>query len=179
MFRSDACGGNTRRASRHTDQGTDFSFSQEAARAGRRSFQMALSFASALSAFFFLVVLLFFFFVFFGDSSTQDVGSDQPLNMVTLRHVLHYKSKTIGTGPIFCSITGAFDSRPLNFRFCDKPLKAALKKKQNVQGRAGRLFAGAFATDLYHKDVKGAHAVSDGPQEKLDDHSRTLHQTAG
>jgi hypothetical protein len=40
MFRSDACAGNTRRDSRHTDQGTDFSFSHEAARAGRRSFRL-------------------------------------------------------------------------------------------------------------------------------------------
>ncbi len=137
MFRSDACGGNTRRASRHTDQGTDFSFSQEAARAGRRLFRMAFAFAFSV---FFLVVLLFFLFVVFGDSSTQDVGSDQPLNMVTLQHLLHYKSTTTGTGPIFCSITGAFDSRPLNFRFCDKPLKAALKKKQNVRWQGWQAF---------------------------------------
>src|SRR5260370_39462249 len=115
MFRSDVCRGNTRRASRHPDQGTDYSFSQEAARAGRRSLRMAFSFAFALSVFF-LVVLLFFFFVVFGDSSTQDVGSDQPLNMVILQPLLHYKSKTIGTGPIFCGITGGLRNRPLELK---------------------------------------------------------------
>jgi hypothetical protein len=124
-----------------------------------------MAFAFALSVFFFLAVLLFFFFVVFGDSSTQDVGSNQPLNM-TLQHLLHYKSKTVGTGPIFCGITGAFGSRPLNFRYCDKPRS---RRSRTCDGRAGRLFAGAFATDLYQKDAKGAHAVSDGPQEKLDD----------
>jgi hypothetical protein len=99
---------------------------------------MAFSFAFALSVFF-LVVLLFFFFVVFGDSSTQDVGSDQPLNMLILQPLLHYKSKTIGTGPIFCGITGGFDSRPLNFRYCDKLLKAALKK-QNVRWQGWQAF---------------------------------------
>ena len=66
---------------------------------------------------------------------------------------VHYKSKTLGTGPIFCGITGAFDRRPLNFKYFEKLLKATLQK-ENVQWHGWHAFRRAFATNPYHKDVK-------------------------
>jgi integrase len=76
----------------------------------------------------------------------------QPLNAVTVQQLLHYKGKTVGTGPIFCGITGGFDSRPLNFRYFEKLLKAALKK-ENVRWHGWHAFRRAFATNLYQKSV--------------------------
>jgi hypothetical protein len=64
---------------------------------------------------------------------------------------------------------------------CD--MTAATKgraQKENVRWYGLHAFRRAFATNLYHKDVKEVTVqVSDGPQERLHDHSRTLHQTAG
>ena len=88
-----------------------------------------------------------------GHTKTKSRVLDQPLNAVTVQQLLHYKSKTLGTGPIFCGITGAFDGRPLNFKYLEKLLQAALKK-ENVRWHGWHAFRRAFATNLYHKDVK-------------------------
>jgi len=58
----------------------------------------------------------------------------------------------LGSGPLFCGITGGFDGRPLNFKYFEKLLKGALEKA-TVQWRGWHAFRRAFATNLYHKEV--------------------------
>jgi integrase len=88
-----------------------------------------------------------------GHTKTKARVRKQPLHGVSVQQLLHYKSKTLGTGLIFCGITGAFDRRPLNFKYFEKLLKAALQK-ENVPWHGWHAFRRAFATNLYHKDVK-------------------------
>ena len=88
-----------------------------------------------------------------GHTKTKARVRKQPLNAVTVQQLLHYKSKTLGTGPIFCGITGAFDGRPLNFKYFEKLIKAALQTEK-VRWHGWHAFRRAFATNLYHKDVK-------------------------
>jgi integrase len=88
-----------------------------------------------------------------GHTKTKARVRKQPLNGVSVQQLLHYKNKTLGTGLIFCGITGAFDRRPLNFKYFEKLLKAALQK-ETVPWHGWHAFRRAFATNLYHKDVK-------------------------
>lgn len=87
-----------------------------------------------------------------GHTKTKARLRKQPLNMITTQQLLQYKSKTLGTGPIFCGITGSFDGRPLNFKYFEMVLKAALKRA-NLQWQGWHAFRRAFATNLYHKNV--------------------------
>ena len=114
-----------------------------------------------------------------GHTKTKARVRKQPLNGVSVQQLLHYKSKTLGTGPIFCGITGAFDRRPLNFKYFREAVKSRASERELAMARLAGFSQSVCYKPLSQGRERGNRAVSDGAQERLHDHSRTLHPTAG